>query len=367
MNPKQQSQKYDLNSISEELIENIETILEHFGVSYSVWNDTISGACPIHGGDNITAFSILTGGVGNWQCFTHRCHEEYGTPSGASMISLVQALLSLEKPTKFKETVEWIIKFLKLDDEKIKLQQCANRDFINLCKYISPKEKAQNKFYPRDQALSSLKIPSQYYIGRNFKAETLLKFDIGECYKPEKEMYNRAVVPFYDESGRYMIGCSGRSIFEKCNKCALYHNPNHRCPLLKEEKLKCSKWRHNGNFNADNYLYNIHNAIPFIQKTKTCILLEGPGEVWKTDEAGVYNTVATLGVKFTDGQIETLESLGVHNLVLSFNNDDAGKRITESILDRCSRTFNMKVRFPTQNDFGSSEITEIREIFKEYI
>jgi hypothetical protein len=362
-----QSQKFDLNIISESIVDNIEDILHHFDVESSIYNETLTGCCPVHGGDNPSAFSVLLRGVGNWRCFTHRCHEKYGTPSGAGMVSLVQALLSREKEVKFKETIDWLIDFLKINSDDATLKHDSNREFINLCKYISPKEQAENKFYPREQAIVNLKIPSQYYVGRGYKAETLYKFDIGECYNPDKEMYNRAVVPFYDESGRYMVGCSGRSIFEKCTKCEHYHNPHHRCPMMAIEKKRAKKWRHSNHFNADNYLYNLHNALPFITRTKTCILMEGPGEIWKLDEAGLYNTVATLGVKFTDSQVEILESFGVQNLILAFNNDEAGKGITQSILDRCSRLFNMRVRLPIKNDFGSSEITEIQSLFKEYV
>jgi hypothetical protein len=43
-------------------------------------------------------------------------------------------------------------------------------------------------------------------------------YDVGYCDNPAKPMYERAVVPIYDNEHKYIVGCTGRSIFEKCEK-----------------------------------------------------------------------------------------------------------------------------------------------------
>jgi len=361
------SRKYDANLISEKILDNIDSILSHFNIEYEFYKNSITGCCPIHGGDNSSAFSILLDGVGNWRCFTHCCHEDYGNPSGAGMVSLVQALLAREKKTSFRDAIEWVINFLNVQSTDLYLNESSQKDFINLTRYLSDKPDADNKFYPREAVIPYLQIPSQYYLKRDYKPETLAKFDVGECYNSSKEMYNRAVVPFYDATGKIMVGCSGRSIFDKCDKCNFYHNPQNRCPMLKLEKAKCMKWRHSAGFNADSFLYNYHYAAPFITQKRTAILVESPGNTWRMDEAGLFNVVGTLGTKFTQSQQEMLELLGVENLVLAFDNDDAGRHITRSVQDRCDRFFNIYVPKPPDGDIGETNIDELRTIFKEYL
>ena len=71
--------------------------------------------------------------------------------------------------------------------------------------------------YLATHPVSSLEIPSKYYIDRGFLSETLVAFDVGECYNPNRQMYNRAVAPIYDEDCSY-IGCVGRSLDENNKK-----------------------------------------------------------------------------------------------------------------------------------------------------
>jgi hypothetical protein len=67
----------------------------------------------------------------------------------------------------------------------------------------------------RRYVTSSLVIPSEYYISRGYSAEILSKYDIGLCNKDGKEMSDRVVAPIYSDDHRYVVGCTGRSIYNK--------------------------------------------------------------------------------------------------------------------------------------------------------
>ena len=97
-------------------------------------------------------------------------------------------------------------------------------------------------------------------------------------------MSGRAVVPVYDNNRQYMIGCTGRATTDKCEKCNHYHLGN-ECPDKESLYLHC-KWRHNYGFKTQNYLYNYWFAQEHIKESRSVILVESPGNVWRLEEAG---------------------------------------------------------------------------------
>lgn len=365
---KKQKINYNTSAINDSIIDNIDYILKHFRVDYHKYGNKITTSCPIHGGDNTAAFSILTEGSGNWMCYTHLCHEKYGSPTGASLIKLIQALLNKgSKQYNFTDTIKWIKDFNKLSNESIIDTQLniLQRDFIALTKHISNKEVKANEFIPKSLIADRLDIPSKYFMSRGFEKATLEHFSVGDCNDPTKPMFERAVAPFFDDSGKYIVGCSGRSIFEKCNNCSLHHNPNYRCPNTKAEKLKYSKWKHSGGFNAESYFYNLHNVKNYIGKT--VILTESPGNVWKMFEAGITNVLATLGTRFTDGQRSVLECLGIMNVILAKDTGKPGDKMAESVKSQCYRVFNFQVVETPYDDMGETPIELIQELFRSYV
>jgi DNA primase len=160
-----------------------------------------------------------------------------------------------------------------------------------------------------------------------------------------------------------MIGCSGRNKYEQCAKCRMFHHPEVRCPLDKDEKLRATKWKHSTNFAADSYLYNYWNAKKVILRDRTVILAEGSGDVWRLEEAGIYNSLGLLGAKLSTNQQIILEQSGAINLLIATDNDDAGDKAAASITKNCQHLFNVKrILFPTK-DPGSLSVEQVKRIF----
>lgn len=335
------------------------------------------GPCPVHGGDNASAFNLYHTGEsyrGNWKCRTHHCQEVFK----GSIIGFVRGVLShntygwpnnTNKMVSFQETIDFIENFLgdNLSNIKISKTETEKKVFSSVIKNIvtNSNETSCSKI-ARNSIQKSLKIPSQYFIDRGFSSDILVKYDVGLCDNEQKEMYNRAVVPVYDINGKYMIGCSGRSVFEKCSSCGGYHAVEMDCPQP-QEAWKYSKWKHNKDFRSQDHLYNLWFSKKEILKTSKVILVESPGNVWRLEEAGIHNAVALFGSNLSDRQKILLDGSGAMTIITIMDNDDAGKKATETIFQKCKNTYNIINISIDANDVADMTLEDIEKQIKVYL
>jgi 5S rRNA maturation endonuclease (ribonuclease M5) len=365
-----------LKVLCDDLCDSIETLLDTFGLDYKMNSKMISMSCPIHGGDNESALNIYPDGDnyrGNWKCRTHNCEQEFK----ASIIGFVRGIISRqkynwEKPgdksCSFNEALEYVQAFLNKDLSSIKISkgEREKKNFTNIINYISLKAEQSKTQITRGHIIKSIQIPAQYYLDRNYSEETLKKYDVGLCTNPRKPMHNRVVVPVYDNEYKYMVGCSGRSIFEKCNKCSHYHNPKESCPS-DDKKWLYSKWKHSSDFKSQNYLYNFWFAKDHIYETGLAIIVESPGNVWRLEENGIHNSVAMFGSSLSDRQKILLDSSGAMTLILLTDNDEAGQKAAEQIKKKCQNTYRIFNPTISKNDVADMTSEEIKKEIKEYI
>lgn len=376
MKPKYPSyNQQQLKYISDQLCDRIEDLLAVLHVDYKIYDKMITMACPIHGGDNMGACNLYYVGDsyrGNWKCRTHNCEEVFKS----SIIGFIRGCLSHrrfkwessnDKTCSFGETMQFVSQFLgnniNMDSlPKLDAKTQDKNNFVNSIRYITETTKnLEDNKITKDYLVSKIEIPSKYFIERGFSKTILSNYYVGECKDPSKEMYQRAVVPIFDDSGEYVIGCSGRSIFEKCTKCKFHHPQNSECPS-QAELWKYSKWRHSAGFRSGDYVYNIWNAKTHIAKNNTVILVESPGNVWRLEEAGIHNAVAIFGTSFSDRQKMILDCSGAMNIITIMDNDDAGKQAQEKIYLKCRRTYNVSHINISVNDVASMSIEDIKQL-----
>jgi 5S rRNA maturation endonuclease (ribonuclease M5) len=362
MNKKQQFHSNDqakLKIVCDDLCDHIEELLEHFGLEYIYSGKLITMSCPIHGGDNKSALNLYPQGDvyrGNWKCRTHGCEKYFKS----SIIGLVRGIISNQKynwikdgdnSCSFQEAMTFCLQFLNKDLSDIKISNVDRnkKSFSSAIRYINPEVSKETTGITRNQIRTNLRIPAEYYIKRGYSSEILDKYDVGFCDKPNKEMSNRIVVPIYDHKYKHMVGCSGRSIFEKCGKCKSFHDASDSCP--DEERARFfSKWKHSSSFQSQNHLYNIWFAKKHILETYTVIIVESPGNVWRLEEAGIHNAVAIFGSSLSDRQKMILDASGAMTIITMMDNDDAGKKASELIRQKCYKTYNVKnIEFPAQD------------------
>jgi hypothetical protein len=369
--------QHKLKFLCDELCDNIESLFDVLGLEDIKYNGKMYvGCCPIHNGDNNTAFNLYPYGDnyrGNWRCRTHNCDKVFK----GSIIGFVRGVLSnqkynwqgeKDKTISFDETIKFVESFLGKDLDKIKINktEIEKKTFANIIKNIGSLNIDVTNKISRSNVRNSLKIPCEYFMNRGYSEEVLSKYDVGLCHKPEKEMYNRAVAPIYDLDHKYMVGCTGRSIFNKCPSCESYHSTDMSCPSS-EDQWKYSKWKHSFQFKSQNYLYNLWFAKSHILNSHKVILVESPGNVWKLEENGIHNSVALFGSNLSDKQKILLDGSGAMTIISIMDSDDAGRKASETIKSKCKNTYNIIDIKISKPDISEMTTEEIEKEIKAYL
>jgi len=249
-----------LNYLAKLVADNIEELYEYFNVKYYVNEKMIISNCFIHGGDNMTALNFYHNSEYKFHfaCRTHGCENHFKNTA----IGFIRGALSNvrhgwekvgDKEVTFNETIEFLLEQFDLTWDSIDTSKDLNLDIPTEKKIERQSQQIQEAPVPkfeRSYYRSKVQIPSDYYLKRGYSIEVLDDYDIGTCKSWGKPLYNRAVVPVYDDKGEFIIGFSGRSIFDKqCSKCKNWHDPDKKCHFF-------PKWRHSKGFRKDKSLYN---------------------------------------------------------------------------------------------------------------
>jgi DNA primase len=337
-----QTTQQQIYQICNELSENLESLLEKFDIEFKKNGDSYSFSCPVHGGDNHAGCSVLTNGV--WSCWTHGCHDQYKK----TLFGFVRGVLSHRKGKKatMTETINFCLSFLNKSQIEAPAINLDLKFETSIFEAFNKKIERISTGITRQQVRRAMFVPSVYFQNRNpgFSKEVLDQFDVGDCHNPEKEMFNRAVAPVYDENWGY-VGCIGRSLVE---------NPT------------VQKWKNNKGFSKSLYLYGLNIAKEHIIKKRAAILVEGQGDVWRCHEAGYKNTVGMFGCDLSDEQLILLESSGCCNLVVLTDNDNAGNDACEKIIKKCGRRFNYFRPILPLKDPGECSVQQIKELLGSF-
>ncbi len=354
---KKKYRSYDqaqLKQLSDIACDDIESLLELLEIyDYKICDKMVTMSCPIHGGDNPSALNLYYTGDnyrGNWKCRTHQCEEIFKS----SIIGFVRGCLSRnngwekegDTTVSFKDAVDFISKFTKQDLANLKVckKQKEKNAFVNSIRYIKTEKEQKKNSISRSAVVKNLQIPSPYFLSRNFSKDTLIKYDVGECNISGKPMYQRAVVPIYNYDHTEMIGCSGRTTTEQM-----------------------PKWKHSDGFRAEESLYAYWYAKQSIQKTGVVILVESPGNVWRLDEAGIFNAVGLYGSSLKDKQKMILDTSGAMTIITIMDNDEAGKKASQQIFNKCNKTYICKNININHADIAEMTVEEINKEIKPII
>ena len=122
--------QHQLKVFCDQLCDRIDELLAVFDIHNIKHNGKmLVGACPIHDGDNKTAFNLYPEGDsyrGNWKCRTHNCDKVFKS----SIIGFIRGLLSNkqynwqsegDKTATFDETIEFIEEFIGHSLNSVKL------------------------------------------------------------------------------------------------------------------------------------------------------------------------------------------------------------------------------------------------------
>lgn len=327
-----------LDILTKKFIDKLPEFLNKYNIEYKYYKGKYSMCCPVHGGNNHTACNIFVGSrayVPNWKCFTHQCHEEWGT----GIYGFVRAILSIENDDNafsYSQTIKWLANFVNYSVQYSEGDEDYSEKlfFTKMMNTIEKKEEKSKNF-----DFGSLQIPSSYYIKRGFSTSVLEKYGVGLC-TTTGAMNDRIVVPVHDEHG-VSVGCLGRTT----------------------TRLEEGKWKNSPGFLSEYHLYNYYLAKEHIINTGWVILVEGPPDVWQLVQQGIYNCVAMFGTSLSSQQQILLERSGALNLIIATDNDKAGRDAKERIKKQCSMLFNtFGVKLEEGKDVGDT--LNLKEVIK---
>ena len=316
----------------------IEDILSHFGVSYSYSHKRISGPCPIHEGNNGGAFNIYPnnnrGPRGLWVCYTRHCERRYGK----SLIGFLRGLLSRDggREASYSDAVAWLCEFLgvpSLEQMEVSPEDVERQKYVyTYSQVMKLTQPSQNGHWDKRKIVQNLQIPARYYVDRGYSESILERYDVG-FFPP----HQRVIIPVYDDDYHFALGYTKRAVHDG----------------------QQPKWLHSDGFDASQALYNFWFAKEEIRKTKTAILVEGPGDVWRLEEGGIHNSVALFKNSISESQIHKLLKAEVLSLVVLLDNDKAGKEGAKQIYQELFPF--VRLFFPTING------GDVGELHKDHI
>jgi hypothetical protein len=356
-----------LNEITEMSCDNIDDIFVELDIDYKKYGKMIVGACPVHGGDNESAWNFYPNGIevrGFWKCRTKHCEKKWKP----TLLGFVRGVLNhnSKSPVSWIDTVNWVIKRLgydKIEDiPKPDEETIRKKAYARAINKLSLKPTVKKLGWKRENVRSLLKIPAEYYLKRGYSEEILDKYDVG--YYDKK---HRVAVPVYDDDYKECVGFTCRSLFEQCNKCKLYHNPTNDCPQNDSERRYGCKWLNSSGFESKNYLYNYWFAKSFIADCGVAILVEGPGDTWRFQQNLINISLGMFGTELSEEQSIILERSGAMSLIIMTDGDDAGKKAAETLKKQLCRTY--RLYFPTllNDDVGDLQDDAVTDDIKPYI
>ncbi|TXT66096.1 MAG: hypothetical protein BAJALOKI3v1_50096 [Promethearchaeota archaeon] len=326
------SSQLQIQQVEQIARENFDDVLDLLNINTSdiiYSHDNIRMPCPIHKGDNPTAF-VMDTETFSWHCFSNKCHEKYTR----TMIGFIQGVLGYN----FRDSVNWVvnnfgsdIKNSDFDSEKLIVK--------NLIRQIKRNDEHHDQrcSIPLDTITQSFKV-SDFFKDLGFQTEVLKKFYVFDCYNKNKPMYLRACAPIISNDYKNMHGITGRTLLPKCELCNKYHVGKFGCPNDNPSIKSYPKWKHYG-FSSKTVLYNFWNVYSI--KPKTVVIVEGPKDVWWLDQHGVYNALGLFGLNISVYNIKQLLKLGVENIVLCTDNDERGSEAEYDLSKKLYKFFNI--------------------------
>lgn len=295
------------------------------------YSDRWQGICPVHHGDNTTAFVLYKSNLA-WTCFTHSCH-------GRGRVGSIFNLICKLRNCTYKESVDILSALYGINGVNQDVLEKIN--FAVSVENMKLRKKDQEIKILPDELIALYKQykPIYYLKERNYSEELLDYFDVGYC--PEN-------IEVPEHLYRYVYGNGDGEIqhfpfFAK--RCVI---PIHTCngELMgftgRTTNGSGRKFLHTPHMLTTRTLYNWHRAKKFIQSCGEVIVCESPGSVWGWHQAGFLNAVATLGASLDRHQIKIMmnEPL-LKRVIIAYDADDAGRKGTQRAIKNGNGKINL--------------------------
>ena len=325
----QNRENFNLCELKHRLKDHILGIVSYLNINLVPYGTLLMGKCPIHKGDNDTAFHIQTSGPykGKIHCYTGGCNKD-----GTDLLSLVMRVGKMTFPQAIKVCSDIV---------GGNLSASLDSPFSFICdpEKIDDGLPAQYSVgtASRIAVRKQLIIPSRYFIyQRRFDQSILDAYDVGDCWIKGSSMRGRVVFPVYDRN-MLCVGAVGRKI---------------------DDKWVTKKWRNSKGFKSSQNLYGLWNY----NRTGRAIVVEGQGDLLKLRQAGYADSLGMFKKSLSINQFKILKDLGVTEILAITDRDKAGDEGYESILRDGSGHFKISRFIPQSKDIGDMEVEKVRSL-----
>jgi 5S rRNA maturation endonuclease (ribonuclease M5) len=318
-------QKLDLNKVKDIIFKDLGKLLKDLDIEWDSKNNNVFMPCPIHGGDNPNGLSISSIHK-NWRCWTHSCHEEFGT-------DIFGFIGGCRQDATFSDTLRYVCKLYNIGNEhtSTSVKPENNKSQLEEIVDIFKPEDTQIKEHAYTRDVKTIKNSPYFENNRGFLSSK------------SSSMFNRAIIPVRFQNKE--VGYIARATKD-------YIQP---------------KYLFSSGFKKTEYLYNYDEAVGAGLDKHTLFLVEGQGDVWKLYEAGVKNAVGLFGKDISNQQIKLLVGAGVTYIVVLTDNDQAGREGRMKIQRELSRMFNLIYPPMLKKDIGDMTLEQIKDYILPHV
>ncbi|QCK84079.1 toprim domain-containing protein [Geobacillus kaustophilus NBRC 102445] len=304
----------------------VRKLLEVYGAQRIHGSGNIRSTCPIHRGDNPTAFAF------NEHTKLYYCHTQ--CQDGGDVFDFVMKIEDcsfLEAAKKLAEmfniSVDWENE--EIDEDYFREEA---RKFIEQMR----KRNKQTKLPPFKFKAKMAKI-KEY---RGFSPEAIEHWKLRVCL--EGELANRVVMPIEDIDKR-LVGVTGRRLKNDM--------PN--------------KWMHRPrNLHTGWVLTGLGRNLEEVRAKNEVIVVEGIFDCVRVWDCGLKHVCTPIGTFFTEEHEQELYKAGVTQLVIGLDNDPAGRNGTRKMIERLKYKFDITVlNLPEGKDPCDCTCEELLEVY----
>lgn len=305
------NQFVDFKAIKQQI--RMEQILERYGLmdQFKRGNDSLSGPCPIHKGNNPTQFRVsISKNV--WNCFSECKH-------GGNALDFISRMENVSIHAAALKAIEWfdlgdIAMSDKTEDGGHNPDEAAE---VRPDPKPRPKKpiQAQEKIVPNKPLkfrLDKLEREHPYLIERGLTLETIVDFGTGFCTKGTME--NRIAIPIHNMSGD-VVAYAGRFPGEPDDE-----TPKYKLPQGFRKSLE---------------LFNIDRAVKEPPE-QPLVIVEGFFDCMKMHQHGCRKVVALMGSTMSAAQEEIIKQLLTPTslVIVMLDEDEAGQAGREDVASR---------------------------------
>ncbi len=302
----------------------MEQVLQHYGLldRFKRSGDSLSGACPIHKGENPTQFRVSVS-KNIWNCFSKCKH-------GGNVLDFIARMENVSIHAAALKAIEWFgldadAMSAKTEDTGDRPTEAPKTNTVSAAKPTpkksGPAAETSGPNKPLKFRLDKLEREHPYLASRGLTPETILDFGVGYCQKGM--MAERIAIPIHNPEGG-VVAYAGRFPGESGED-----TPKYKLPPGFRKSLE---------------LFNIDRAIKE-SSDKPLIIVEGFFDCMKLHQHGYRRVVALMGSSMSDAQEELIRKhTNSHSrIILMLDEDEAGQNAREGIAARLAKFAFVKV------------------------